>query len=143
MKSKIIFTNYIDNHLHDGGKSVSHCRVVSCKPCSTALRFSVRKNVTKKKKKKSDPWVTLGWTDIRGPGPGPASFLTRGSIYHRMLILCNSIKPLSLAQPLNVISTNSFSWASNFISTKWWRLHLAQINNFNQNPFALPPICQE
>ena len=32
-----------------------------------ASRFSVRKNVTKKKKKKMR--VTPGWTDISGPGP--------------------------------------------------------------------------
>ena len=52
-----------------------------------ASRFSVRKNVTKKKKKKK---VTPGWTDISGPGP--VSFLSRSSMYYIMLTLHNSTK---------------------------------------------------
>ena len=62
-----------------------------------ASRFSARKNVTKKKKKKVAP----GWADISGPGS--ASFLFRSSIYYFMLALHNSIKPL------NIVSTNSLS----------------------------------
>ena len=65
-----------------------------------ASRFSVRKNVTKKKEKKRKK-VTPGWTDISGPGP--VSFLSRSSMYYIMLTLHN---PLSL---LNVVSRNSFS----------------------------------
>ena len=34
-----------------------------------ASRFSVRKNITKKEKKKNRIKVTPGWTDISGPGP--------------------------------------------------------------------------
>ena len=63
-----------------------------------ASRFSVRKNVTKKKDKKR---VTPGWTDISGPGP--VSFLSRSSMYYITLTLHN---PINL---LNVVSTNSFS----------------------------------
>ena len=37
-----------------------------------ASRFSVRKNITKKKRKEKRMKVTPGWTDISGPGP--ASF---------------------------------------------------------------------
>ena len=62
-----------------------------------ASRFSVRKNVTKKDKKR----VTPGWTDISGPGP--VSFLSRSSMYYITLTLHN---PTNL---LNVVSTNSFS----------------------------------
>ena len=62
-----------------------------------ASRFSVRKNVTKKDKKR----VTPGWTDISGPGP--VSFLSRSSMYYIMLTLHNPINPL------NVVNTNSFS----------------------------------
>ena len=62
-----------------------------------ASRFSVRKNVTKKKRKK----VTPGWTDISGPGS--VCFLSRSSMYYIMLTPHNSIKPL------NMVSTNSFS----------------------------------
>ena len=63
-----------------------------------ASRFSVRKNVTKKKERKK---VTPGWTDISDPGP--VSFLSRSSMYYIMLTLHNPIKPL------NIVSTNSFS----------------------------------
>ena len=67
-----------------------------------ASRFSVRKNVTKKKKKNPKrKKVTPGWTDISGPGP--VSFLSRSSMYYIILTLHNPIKPL------NVVSTNSFS----------------------------------
>ena len=62
-----------------------------------ASRFSVRKNVTKKDKKR----VTPGWTDISGPGP--VSFLSRSSMYYIMLTLHNPIKPL------NVVSASGFS----------------------------------
>ena len=65
-----------------------------------ASRFSVRKNVTKKKKKERKK-VTPGWTDISGPGP--VSFLSRSSMYYITLTLHN---PINL---LNVVSTNSFS----------------------------------
>ena len=34
-----------------------------------ASRFSVRKNIAKKEKKKNSIKVTPGWTDISGPGP--------------------------------------------------------------------------
>ena len=62
-----------------------------------ALRFSVRKNVTKKDKKR----VTPGWTDISGPVL--VSFLSRSSMYYITLTLHN---PINL---LNVVNTNSFS----------------------------------
>ena len=62
-------------------------------------RFSVRKNVTKKKKGRMR--VTPGWTDISGPGP--VSFLSRSSMYCITLTLHN---PINL---LNVVCTNSFS----------------------------------
>ena len=42
-----------------------------------APRFSVRKNVAKKKHKKR---VAPGWTDISGPDP--VSFLSRSSMYY-------------------------------------------------------------
>ena len=65
-----------------------------------------------------------GWTDMSGPGP--ISFLSRSSIYYIMLTLHN---PINL---LNVVSTNSFSVASDFTSLTTWctnelrRLELAQ-----------------
>ena len=73
-----------------------------------ASRFSFRKNVTKEKKKKEKEKkrVKPVWTDISGPGP--VIFLFRSSMYYMMLTLH---KPIN---PLNVVSTNSFSWASNF-----------------------------
>ena len=58
-----------------------------------ASQFSVRKNVTKKDKKR----VTPGWTDISGSGP--VSFSSRSSMYYIMLTLHNPINPL------NVVST--------------------------------------
>ena len=72
-----------------------------------------------------------GWTDISGPGS--VSFLSRSSIYYIMLTLHNSIKPL------NIVSTNSFSWGPNFTSTTTWctndlrQLQLARINNSETN----------
>ena len=69
-----------------------------------ASRFSVRKNVTKKKNKKTkqeSKRVTPGRNDISGPGP--VSFLSRISMYYIMLTLHNPINPL------NVVSVNSFS----------------------------------
>ena len=63
-------------------------------------RFSVRKNV-KKKKKKTKERVTPGWTYISGPGP--VSFLSRSSVYYISLTLHS---PINL---LNMVSTNSFS----------------------------------
>ena len=63
-----------------------------------ASRFSVRKNVTHKKNTKI---VTPGWSDISGPGP--ASFLSRSSMYYMMLTLHNPVNPL------NVVGTNSLS----------------------------------
>ena len=65
----------------------------------TASRFSVRKNVTKKKKKKDRKRVTPGRTDISDP----VSFLSRSSMYYIMQTLHN------LINPLNIVSTNSFS----------------------------------
>ena len=62
-----------------------------------ASRFSVRKNVTKKKTNT----VTPGWTDISGPGP--VSYLSRSYMYYIMLTLHNPVNPL------NVVSTNNFS----------------------------------
>ena len=59
-------------------------------------------------KKKQTERVTPGWTDISGPGPD--SFWSRSSMYYIMLTLHN------LINLLNVVSTNSFSWASNFTS---------------------------
>ena len=74
-----------------------------------ASRFSVRKYVTKKqqqkKGKKSDTW--MDWY-LRISGPGPVSFLSRSSMYYTMLTLHNPINPLS------VVSTDSFSWATYF-----------------------------
>ena len=61
--------------------------------------FSVRKNVTKKEKKRMK--MTPGWTDISGPGP--VSFLSRSSMHYIMLTQHNPIKPL------NIVSRNSFS----------------------------------
>ena len=74
-------------------------------------RFSVRKNETKKNKKERKR-VTPGWTDISGPVH--VSFLSRSCMYYIMLILHNPINPL------NVVSRNSFSWASNFTSPTTW-----------------------
>ena len=62
-----------------------------------ASRFSVRKNVTKKRK----DGVTPAQTDISVPGP--VSFLTRCSMYYITLTLHNTLNLL------NVVSTNSFS----------------------------------
>ena len=53
------------------------------------------------KKGKDKKRVTPAWTDISGPGP--VSFLSRSSMYYIMLTLHNPINPL------NVVSTNSFS----------------------------------
>ena len=72
-----------------------------------ASRFSIRINVTKKRKKerknekKQTKRVTPGWTDISSPCP--VSFLSRSSMYYIMLTLHNLIKPL------NTVSTNNFS----------------------------------
>ena len=57
-------------------------------------------------KKKKTKRVTPGWTDISGPGP--VSFLSRSSMYYSTLTLHNPINPL------NVVSTNSFFWATYF-----------------------------
>ena len=67
-----------------------------------ASKFSVRKNVTKKKRKekKERKKATPGWTDISGPGP--VSFLSRSAMYYIMLTLHNPIKPG------NIVSINSF-----------------------------------
>ena len=71
---------------------------VECSPVKhAASRFSVKKFHKKKDKKR----VTPGWIDISGPGT--VSFLSRSSMYHIMLTLHNPINPL------NVVSTNSFS----------------------------------
>ena len=75
-----------------------------------ASRLSVRNNVTKKTKERKDrKRVTSGWTDILGRGRD--SFL---SMYYIMLTLHN------LINSLNVVSTNSFSWASYFTSLTTW-----------------------
>ena len=115
---------------------------------NAASRFSVRKNVTKKNKEKKR--VTPRSNDISSPGP--VSFLSRNFMYYITITLHNPINML------NVVSANSFSWASNFISLTTWctnelrRLELAQrvetagnrlINNTNQNPFVFPSSCQE
>ena len=63
-------------------------------------------------KKKTKREVTPGWTDISDPGP--VSFLSIRSMYYIMLTLHNPINPL------NVVSTNSFFWASNFVSPTTW-----------------------
>ena len=65
-----------------------------------------------KKKKKKLKRVTPGWTDISSPGP--VSFLSRSSMYYIMLTIHNPINPL------NVVSTNSFSGASNSASPTTW-----------------------
>ena len=62
--------------------------------------FSIKKMPQKKKKKKLKR-VIPGWTNISSPGP--VSFLSRSSMYYIMLTLHNPINPL------NVVSTNSFS----------------------------------
>ena len=119
-KKKIIFTNYIFNQLHDWEKSLCQCRVVSCKACSFTV-FCQKKCLKKKKDKKR---VTPGWTDISSPCP--VKFLSRSSMYYIILTLHNTIKLL------NVVSINSFSWASNCTSLTTWctnklrRLELAQ-----------------
>ena len=71
-------------------------------------RFLSEKMLQKKKEKKNKQTkrVTPGWSDISGPGP--VSFLSRSSMYYMMLTLHNP------TNPLNVLSTNSFSWATNF-----------------------------
>ena len=63
-----------------------------------APRFSVRKNIAKKKDKKR---VAPGWTDISGPDP--VNFLSRSSMYYITLTLHN------LANLLKLVSTNNFS----------------------------------
>ena len=113
-----------------------------------ASRFSVRKNVTKKKDRKR---VTLGWIDISGPGT--VSFLSRSFMYYIMLTLHDPINPQ------NVVSTSTFSWASNFASLNTWctnemrRLELTQyelkwhLNLSNKQlqskSIVLPPSWQE
>ena len=87
------------------------------------VRFygSLSQKMSQKKGKKR---VTPEWTDISSLGP--VSFLSRSSMYYITLTLHN---PINL---LNVVSTNSFSWASNFTSLTAWctnelgRLELAQ-----------------
>ena len=71
--------------------------------------FSVRKNATHKKCRKS---MTPGCTHISGLGL--VSFLSRSSMYSIMLTLHNSINPL------NVVSTNSFASASNVACPTTW-----------------------
>ena len=73
-----------------------------------ASRFSVRKNVTKKNKRKKNESDT--WMDWH-LGSRSCQFLSRSSMYYIMLTLHNPIKPL------NIVSTNSFSWGPNFTST--------------------------
>ena len=63
----------------------------------------------KKRKERKKERVAPRWTDVSGPRT--ASFLFKSCMYYSMLILHNPIKPL------NVMSTNSFSWASNFTSS--------------------------
>ena len=93
--------------------------VVPCKTCSFTV-FCQEKCPKKKDKKR----VTPGWTDVSGPGR--VSFLSRSSMYYITLTLFN------LINLLNVVSTNNFSWASNFTSLTTWctnelrRLELAQ-----------------
>ena len=81
------------------------CRVVSCKACGFTVfcqkKCHKKTKKTKQKTKKNRKTVTLGWTDISSPGP--ASFLSRSSMYYVMLTLYSSINLL------NVVSTNSFS----------------------------------
>ena len=106
-KEKIIFTNYIVNQLHNGRKSVCQCRVVSCKACN----FTVfcQKKMSQKRQKEGDTWM---------------DWYLRSSMYYITLTLHN---PINL---LNVVSTNSFSWASNLylllhgVQTSWdcWNL---------------------
>ena len=69
--------------------------------------FEKKKDRKKEKRKKER--VAPRWTDVSGPRT--ASFLFKSCMYYSMLILHNPIKPL------NVMSTNSFSWASNFTSS--------------------------
>ena len=89
-----------------------------------ASRFSVRKKCHKKKEKKvSDTW--MDWY-LRSRS---RQFFIQKFHADIMLTLHNPTKPL------NIVSTNSFSWGSNFTSTTTWRtndlrwLQLARINN--------------
>ena len=101
--------------------------VVSCKACS----FTVfcQKKCHKKKKRKPR------WTDISGPGP--VSFLSRSSMYYITLTLHN---PIGL---LNVVITNSFSWAYYKVYKQVETAGTCSINSSNQNPFVFSPSCQE
>ena len=67
-----------------------------------------KKERKKGKKERKKERVAPRWTDVSGPRT--ASFLFKSCMYYSMLILHNPIKPL------NVMSTNSFSWASDFTS---------------------------
>ena len=68
------------------------------------------------RQKESDTWID--WY----LGAGSVSFLSRSSMYYITLTLQN---PINL---LNVVSTNSCSWASNFTSlTTWCRNELRRL----------------
>ena len=88
------------------------------------LHGFLSEKMSKKKKKKYKKRVTPGSNNMSGPGP--VRFLSRGSMYYITLTLHN---PITL---LNVVSTNSFSGASNFTSLTTFctnelrRLELAQ-----------------
>ena len=127
-EEEIILTNYIVSSLHSGEKkSVCLCRVVFCKACSFEV-FCPKKM----SQKRENTWIKWYlWSRSY-------QFFIQKFMYYIMLTLHD---PKS---PLNVVSTNSFSWASNFISAATWckndlrRLQLAQINNSD-----IKLICQE
>ena len=117
-----------------------------CKACS----FTVfcQKKCHKKRKKESDTWM-----DCYLMSRSCQFFIQKFHADIR-LILHNLIKPL------NIVSTNSFSWGPNFTST--WdkndlrrlqlsrinanvlrRLQLSGINNSEKNSLFFLPICQE
>ena len=80
-----------------------------CKACSFTV-FCQKKFHQKKKKDKKR--VTPGCTDISSPGH--VSFLSGISMHYIMLTLHNP------RNSLNVVSTNNFSWVSNFTSPSTW-----------------------
>ena len=115
--------------------------VVSCKACSFTV-FCLKKFHTHiyihiythtRTHTKNIKRVTPEWTDILD-GPGLISFLSESSMYYITQTLHN---PINL---LNVVSTNSFSWASilhllHGVQTRWdgW--------NWSSKPFQSKSIC--
>ena len=87
------------------------------------------KKKTQRKERKKGVNAMNGKNDTSGPGS--LSFLSKSSMYYITLTLHNPINQV------NIISTNSFSWASSFTSLTTWctndlrRLQLVRINNLD------------